>query len=80
MMWTTEAQAQTSESHMMYRECPFCGRIHRSAYMDDLEAAVMACRDRVAPEYRGSLEAWDMRETLPIPPEVEAYAGASGLT
>lgn len=48
--------------------------------MDDLEAAVMACRDRVAPEYRGSLEAWDMRETLPIPPEVEAYADASGLT
>ncbi len=64
---------------MMYRECPFCGHTHRSVYVDELEAAVMACRDRVSYECGGSLEAWDKRRTFPIPPEVEAYADALGM-
>ncbi len=79
-METVEVQADGSESLVMYRECPFCGRRHRSPYVDELEAAVMACRDRLTPKYRGSLEAWDMRDTLPIPPEVEAYVDAPGMT
>jgi hypothetical protein len=74
-MWRMETQTGISKNLMMYRECPFCGRTHWSAYVDELEAAVMDCRDRVAPEYRGSLEAWDRQETFPIPPEVEAYGG-----
>jgi hypothetical protein len=63
---------------MMYRECPFCGRRHWSTYVDELEASVMACRDRVDPENRGSLQAWENRETFPIPPEVEAFAAGPG--
>ena len=63
---------------MMRRDCPFCGRTHWSAYVDELEAAVMACRDRAPLEYRGSLDTWDKRDTLPIPPEVDAYAEGQG--
>ena len=77
-MVIAEAEAHASESLMMYRECPFCGHTHQSVYVDELEAIVMACRDRVAPECRGSLEAWGKADTLPIPPEVEAYAGGPG--
>jgi hypothetical protein len=57
---------------LMFRECPFCGNLHRSPYVDELEASVMACRDRVAPEARGSLEEWHDRDTIPVRPEVEA--------
>jgi hypothetical protein len=78
-METLETEADALKSPVMYRECPFCGRTHRSAYVDELEAAVMACREKVAPEHRGSLEAWVTCKVLPIPPEVEAYAGTSGL-
>ncbi len=42
---------------VMYRDCPFCGRTRRRASVDELVAAVMACRDGTAPERRGSLAA-----------------------
>ncbi len=58
---------------LMFRDCPFCGRTHRSAYVDELERAVMACRDKAAPEDRGSLEAWEDRETFPVLCEIEAF-------
>ncbi len=63
-IWTTEIQAQVPESTVMYWDCPFCGCTHRSAHVNELEVAVMACRDTVAPKNRGSLEAWDERETF----------------
>lgn len=59
---------------LMYRDCPFCGRTHQSAYVDELEATVMACRDNTMPDRRGSLEAWGAQDTVPVRPEVEAYA------
>lgn len=60
---------------LMVRDCPFCGRTHRSPYADELEAAVMACRERAAPEDRGSLEAWQGRDTSPVLCEIEAFCG-----
>lgn len=60
----------------MSRECPFCGSLHESPYVDELEAAVMACREKTTPDRRGTLEAWGDRETLPVRPEAEAF----GLT
>ncbi len=57
----------------MLRDCPFCMGIHKSPYADELEAEVMACREKVSPTLRGSLEAWGDRETIPVPPEVEAH-------
>ena len=59
---------------VMYRECPFCGGTHSSPYMDELEAMVMRCRDRAAPGARGTLAAWGERDTLPVRPEIEAFA------
>lgn len=59
-----------------YRECPFCGVTHSSPYVDELEGIVMACRERAAPDKRGTLAAWGDRETLPVRPEIEAFAFA----
>ena len=59
---------------LMYRECPFCGATHSSPYIDELEGIVMACRDRAAPDRRGTLASWGERETLPVRPEIEAFA------
>jgi len=33
----------------------------------------MACRDRAAPDRRGTLASWGERETLPVRPEIEAF-------
>lgn len=69
-------QTRAIEGHreaVISLQCPFCGGTHRSRYVDELEASVMACRDKVSPEDRGSLEAWGDRDTIPVPPEVEAY-------
>jgi hypothetical protein len=44
--------------------------------VDELEATVMACRERATPDRRGTLEAWGDRETLPVRPEAEVF----GLT
>ena len=59
---------------MMYRECPFCGGMHQSPYIDELETIVMNCRQSVAPVRRGTLESWGERDTLPVRPEIEAFA------
>ncbi|MEK7076924.1 MAG: hypothetical protein AAB967_01695 [Patescibacteria group bacterium] len=59
---------------IMYRECPFCGATHGSHYVDELEGIVMACRERAAPDKRGTLAEWGDRETLPVRPEIEAFA------
>jgi len=59
---------------VMYRECPFCGETHSSSFIDELEEIVLACRERVMPEQRGTLDAWGERETLPVRPEIEAYS------
>ena len=59
---------------LMYRECPFCGATHSSQYVDELEGIVMACRDRAAPDRRGTLAAWGERDTLPVRPEIEAFS------
>ena len=70
---TTCHQTDTSEG-LMFRECPFCGATHCSPYVDELEAMVLACRDRAAPDRRGTLAAWGDRETLPARPEMEAFS------
>ena len=57
----------------MYRECPFCGETHFSFFVDVLEETVLACREKVMPEQRGTLDAWGERETLPVRPEIEAF-------
>ena len=54
-------------------ECPFCGGIHESPYVDELEAVVMTCREKAAPDRRGTLDAWGDRETFPVRPEIEAF-------
>src|SRR3989344_330638 len=59
---------------VMYRECPFCGATHCSPYVDELEGIVKACRDRAAPNRKSTLASWGDRDTLPIRPEIEAYA------
>lgn len=71
-MGTTLATA--GRNTLMFRDCPFCGRTHWSAYVDVLEGAVLACRDRVAPEARGGLEAWADRGGWPVL-EIEAFCG-----
>ena len=58
---------------VMIRECPFCGAMHTSPYVDELEAKVMACREKVPLISRGTLETWDDRDSAPVPPEVEAF-------
>ncbi len=60
---------------VMFRLCPFCGGVHSSPYVDELEAAVMACRERAAPTERGSVDAWKDLDTWPVPADVEAFCG-----
>jgi hypothetical protein len=62
---------------LMFRDCPFCGTIHRSPYIDELENSVLTCRDRVCPEKRGSLETWPDQDTPPVPCEIEAFSRAA---
>ena len=64
---------QATPDVIMSRECPFCGSLHVSPYVDELEALVMACREKVAPDRRGTLDAWGDRDTLPVRPEAEAF-------
>ena len=59
---------------LMLRECPFCGYTHSSPYADELEEMVLACREHASPEQRGSLEAWEDRDTTPIRPEIEVFS------
>ncbi len=59
---------------LMSRECPFCNRTHRSPYVDELEEAVMACREKVSPEDRGLLDAWEDLGRWPIS-ELESFSG-----
>lgn len=76
------SETQLAEDHAapeisMTRECPFCGSLHVSPYVDELEALVMACREKVAPDRRGTLDAWGDRDTLPVRPEAEAFGLAA---
>ena len=66
--------ATTRPEILMARDCPFCKRTHRSPYVDELEEAVMACRERVRPDDRGSLETWEDPGSWPVS-EIEAFAG-----
>jgi hypothetical protein len=59
---------------LMVRECPFCGFAHSSPYVDELEAAVLACREQAPPDQRGTLKTWGDRETSPTRPEIEAFS------
>ncbi len=63
------------DSLLMFRDCPFCRRTHKSPYVDELERAVLACREKAALEDRGSLEAWEGRDTFPVLCEIEAFCG-----
>jgi len=56
---------------MLYVCCPFCGAEHSSDYIDEIEEIVLACRAHAHPARRGTLEAWDGRETVPIRPEAD---------
>ena len=62
---------------VMFRECPFCGSTHRSPYVDELENAVMTCREKAQPDKRGDLDAWPESETLPVRCETEALSRAA---
>ena len=59
---------------MMIRDCPFCGRTHRSPYVDELEEDVMACRAKAPPWDRGSLDAWEDLGCWPVS-EIEVFCG-----
>ncbi len=50
---------------LMYRDCPFCGCTHQSLYVDELEECVLACRDRIPPKDRDTLEAYEALLTRP---------------
>ncbi len=60
---------------IMLRECPFCMNVHTSPYVDEVEEIVLRCRDKAAPEQRGTLDAWEGRETQPVRSEIEALRG-----
>ncbi len=62
------------ENFLMSRDCPFCKRTHRSPYVDELEEAVMACRDKAPLEDRGILEEWEDFGTWAMS-EIEAFSG-----
>lgn len=47
-------------------DCPFCHMPHEGPYADEIQAQVMACRERVAPHHQGRLEDWDF-STMPRP-------------
>ncbi len=72
-METTLTRART-KNLLMIRDCPFCGRAHRSPYVDELEEAVLACRAKNAPEDRGSLDEWKDLGRWPVS-EIEAFSG-----
>ena len=53
------------------RECPFCRWTHAGEFEEDLDRAIMACRQKAPPYFRGDLDAWQGEETIPIPVERE---------
>lgn len=53
----------------MDRDCPFCGHNHHSDYVDELEEAVLQCRQRARDtgQWDGSLDGWDGKLPDPTP-------------
>ena len=43
--------------------CPWCGVIHVAEHWDDIEDQIEVCWQKVRAEERGTLEAWEDRET-----------------
>ncbi len=68
------AVATAGPQVLMSRDCPFCSRTHRSPYIDELEEAVLACRDKLPLEDRGSLDGWEDLGRWPVS-EIDGFAG-----
>jgi len=75
-------ESPTGHPILMSHECPFCGKLHESEFYDEIEEAVMACRDRAPTGTHGSLEDWlrvhPFGDTEPIRVEIAAYGGNGG--
>lgn len=60
---------------VMFRAvCGICNKTHESEYEDDLEAGLMACRDRGSPRARGDLDAYADGEVEEMNPPIRPEA------
>ena len=51
----------------MYQvQCPWCSVFQEAEFWEDIESHIEACWKKVSEEERGTLEAWEDRETRPV--------------
>lgn len=55
---------------MLEIPCPFCAGAHRGDFLDEIDADILECRDRMPPDCRGTLESTNWQQIEATPPTI----------